>query len=89
MTTIKLEAKKAQLAKEILIEENESIIDKVMTYLMNMKKDTVSPPCQYSTDELLSRVEESVAQYERGESYSQEEVFEEIDKKFFKQSAIG
>ncbi len=80
MTTIELEAQKAELIKKIQTENNESVINKVMAYFTKVKETTSNPPCQYTLEELKSRVEESVEQYEKGESFSQEEVFNEINK---------
>ena len=80
MTTIELEAKKAELAKRILTENNESVINKVMDYFTKVKK-TANPPCQYTLEELKLSVREAEEEIRYGRLTNQEDVFDEIEKK--------
>jgi len=74
MSTISLDYQKIELAKQILAENNEDVIQKVMQYFKKVK----SPPCQMTIEELKSEVKESILQYKRGETKTHEDFFNEL-----------
>jgi hypothetical protein len=78
MDTIQLNSQKQKLAKQILNERNVNVINELTSYFNRMKKTNVNFPCQMTTKELKAEVEQSIIQYERGESKTHEAFFNEI-----------
>lgn len=64
MTTLELQAKKAELARRILSSDNEDLINK-LSNLYN--KLTVNKyPCHYTENEVLQACESALQEYEAG-----------------------
>ncbi|MDL2256160.1 hypothetical protein LJC44_04700 [Parabacteroides sp. OttesenSCG-928-G06] len=79
MNTVSFEAKKAEAAKLILLENNEAVVDKVIACLKDNKKEETAP-CLFTADELKAEVEQSVWQHKNGQIKTQEELFSKIEK---------
>lgn len=80
MNSIAFEAKKAEAAKLILLENDEEVVDKLMTYFKRIKKSSTHIPCQFTNEELKAEVEKGILQHKNGQTKSQEEVFDYIEK---------
>lgn len=78
MSTISLNFQKIELARQILNENNEDVIQKVMQYFKKVKNVEPAHPCQMTIEELKKEIEQSVLQYERGETKTHEEFFSEL-----------
>ncbi|MDR3261515.1 MAG: hypothetical protein LBT78_06735 [Tannerella sp.] len=66
MSTVELEAQKAELAREILSETNEDIVKKVMLFFRSTKAETAGLPWQMTVDELRAEVRQSEEDYGNG-----------------------
>ncbi|WP_321330840.1 hypothetical protein [uncultured Bacteroides sp.] len=73
MTTQRLEAKKAMLAREVLNIENEEMANKLIDYIGQLKEEEKAP-CQFTVEELKEEVEKSMKQAEQGLGYTTEEI---------------
>jgi hypothetical protein len=77
MTTIELNTQKVELVKQILSEEDESVLTNVVTYFRKLKEKKV-PPCQMTVKELRQDVLEAMDDIQKGQVFSHEEVFKEM-----------
>lgn len=84
MNTIELEAKKAELAREILNLDDEKLLDKVMKLL---KKNSNSadefqriPGLPYTHEERMAELRRAEEQFRRGEYITSEELDKEMEK---------
>lgn len=82
MTTIELEAYKAELAREILDTDSRAILDKVKKLLTRERKKTSENLTPYTMEEINSWLDESEADTEAGREYSSEEVFKHMEEKY-------
>lgn len=79
MTTIELEAYKAELAREILMSDSRQLLDKVKKLLHKEAKvrEQLMP---YTLEELNARIDEAEAEIEAGEVLTCEEANAEVRK---------
>jgi|GEM_PF-5393067 hypothetical protein len=61
MTVLELQAKKAELAKRILLLDDESIINKLSNLYTSL---TENYPCDFSVEEVVKACEEAIQQHE-------------------------
>ena len=71
MTTFELEIKKAQLAREILNQQSEEIINKLSNLYKGM---TAKHPCQHTDEAILKSCEKAIEAYEKGELIPHEQI---------------
>ncbi|MDH6356382.1 hypothetical protein [Parabacteroides sp. PF5-9] len=64
MTTLELQAKKAELAKRILNSDNEELITKLADLYDKLAVNKY--PCDYTEDEVLQACEAAMQEYETG-----------------------
>ena len=68
MTTIEIQAKKAELITSIINDvDNEEQLEAVSAYLKEVTSSVKEPPCQYSITKLNERAKQAVADYEARE----------------------
>lgn len=79
MTTMELEAYKAELAREILMSDSRQLLDKVKKLLRKEAKarEQLNP---YTMEELNARIDEAEAEIEAGEVLTCEEANAEVRK---------
>ena len=79
MTTMELEAYKAELAREILISDSRQLLDKVKKLLRKESKarELLKP---YTMEELNARIDEAEAEIDAGEVLTCEEANAEVRK---------
>ena len=71
MTTLELQAKKAELAKEILNLDSEDIINELSRIF---KKLTLKYPCMHTPDEIKAGAKQAVEDYKAGKGVSHEDM---------------
>jgi hypothetical protein len=76
--TLKLEAQKAELAREILGETKEDIVHKLAVFFHEMKKTDLTSPCWFTVEELKAEVAEAMDDVRCGRLTSQEELDKEV-----------
>lgn len=81
MTTMELEAYKAELAREILMSDSRQLLDKVKKLLRKEAKarEQLTP---YTLEELNARIDEAETQIEAGEVLTNDEVFNRMERKY-------
>lgn len=79
MTTMELEAYKAELAREILMSDSRQLLDKVKKLLRKESKarELLKP---YTMEELNARIDEAEAEIDAGEVLTCEEANAEVRK---------
>lgn len=79
MTTMELEAYKAELAREILMSDSRQLLDKVKKLLRKESKarELLKP---YTLEELNARIDEAEAEIDAGEVLTCEEANAEVRK---------
>lgn len=79
MTTMELEAYKAELAREILMSDSQQLLDKVKKLLRKESKarELLKP---YTMEELNARIDEAEAEIDAGEVLTCEEANAEVRK---------
>jgi hypothetical protein len=65
MTVIELQAKKVELARRILLLDDESIINKLSNLYNNL---TSSCPCDYSVEEVAQACQKAIQQHKEGKT---------------------
>lgn len=87
MTTLEFEARKAELAREILCNDSAEVIDAVKKAYHRIAKRVANKPTQaekptpYTIEELHARIAESEADEEAGRMCNSEEVFARLEQK--------
>jgi hypothetical protein len=71
MTTIEMEVKKAALARDILNETDEKVVDKLLDSFREARK-FLSSPCQFTGDELRAEIRKSEQAIREGRVVTQE-----------------
>lgn len=82
MTTIELEAYKAEIAREILDIDSRAILDKIQRLLSRERKKAAEDLTPYTLEEINAWIDESEADAEAGREYTSEEVFKRMKEKF-------
>ena len=72
MITLKLQAKKAELARRILNTDNEELIDKLSGLYDKLSIEKY--PCDYTIEEVAQACEDSIQQYKKGEIIPDSEI---------------
>lgn len=72
MTSIEMNAKKAELIKYIINIDNEEILNRLDAILIGLTEK--KRPCSYTADEIKAGVSEAIAEYEAGKGISHEEI---------------
>lgn len=72
MNTLELQAKKAELARQILNTDNEDLINALSNLYSKLTANKY--PCDYTEDEVLRACEDSIAEYEAGSLTSHDQV---------------
>jgi len=71
MASLELQAKKAELAREILNLDNEEIVDKLSKVLGNL---TTKYPCMHTPEEIKSGARQAIEDHKAGKGISHEEM---------------
>lgn len=72
MTSIELNAKKAELVKTIINIDNEDILNRLETILMGLAEE--KEPCIYTPEEIKAGVAEAIYEYETGKGIPHEQI---------------
>jgi hypothetical protein len=78
MSILELEAKKAELAREILSETKEEVVQKWVVFFHDMKRNTLTPPCRFTVEEMKEEIAEAMDDVRCGRITSQEELDKEM-----------
>ncbi|MDR0866359.1 MAG: hypothetical protein LBO74_15725 [Candidatus Symbiothrix sp.] len=73
MSTIELEVQKAELARKILNENDENILQKLMIFFKNTEKKVGTQSWQMTVEELRTEVMQAEEEYEKGLCITHEE----------------
>ena len=82
MTTIELEAYKAEVAREVLNTDSRAVLEKVQKLLSRERKKATEDLTPYTMEEINAWLDESEADAEAGREYTCEEVFEPMKEKY-------
>lgn len=82
MTTIELEAYKAEVAREVLNTDSRAVLEKVQKLLSRERKKATEDLTPYTMEEINAWLDESEADAEVGREYTCEEVFERMKEKY-------
>jgi len=74
MNTTQLEAMKAGFAREILNEQDESLIKKVIAFFAREKQVLETPPCRYTPEEIRDSANIAIRQRKEGHHIPHEEM---------------
>ncbi len=74
MTTMELNAMKAEFIKDFLNEENETLVRKFIASFRKEKRQGMKPPCQFTIEELKKEVAQGVKDYKAGDVCTIEEL---------------
>lgn len=69
-----LNTQKIEFVKQFLNENNEDVLQKVIVYFKEIRKETLSFPCQMTEDELKKEVEQAEKEIALGNYVTQEEM---------------
>jgi hypothetical protein len=76
--TLKLEVQKAILVREILGETEAEIVQKPVIFFRELRKNTPTPPCRFTVEELKVEIAEAMDDVRYGRLTSQEELDKEM-----------
>jgi hypothetical protein len=78
VNTLKLEAQKAKLARELLSETEAEVVQKLVVFFHELRKNTPTPPCRFTVEELKAEIAEAMDDVRFGRLTSQEELDKEM-----------
>lgn len=78
MTTLELQTWKNLLAESILQTNNIDLL-KAVENLIKKRREPLTPPCQYTAEELQERIKQSLRDIENGNTYDADEVLKEME----------
>ncbi|MDR3247007.1 MAG: hypothetical protein LBT50_11340 [Prevotellaceae bacterium] len=78
MNTLELEAQMAELARDILSETEEVVVQMLVIFFREMKKSVLPPPCRFTVEELKAEIAEAMDDVRCGRLTSQEELDKEM-----------
>ena len=79
MNTYEFEARKAELARNILNSQNPEVIERVQQTYEQAVSHSATPPCRYTLEEVKQRLRDTEADAIAGRGLSEEEVDRLID----------
>ena len=80
MATIELNAKELELFQEIKNDPN--LLEYALNSIRKLKKKKLTPPCQYSVEELRERLEKARKEVEDGDGVAIFSTQEEMESKY-------
>ena len=81
MTTIELEAYKAEVAREVLNTDSRAVLEKVQKLLSRERKKATEDLTPYTMEEINARIERSRANIKAGRVHTTEEVRRMIENR--------
>ncbi|MDR1436642.1 MAG: hypothetical protein LBI65_00845 [Candidatus Symbiothrix sp.] len=76
---MELNVQRITLAKQILNEQDEEVLNKMLVYFKKVKKNSLKPPCLMTVEELQTEVEQAAAEYKNGLYTTQEELEKQME----------
>ena len=77
-----VELRTSVLAEVASIMDNEEMLKKALAALRRIKKSAEKAPCRFSVEELKKEIELAEEDFNAGNTYTSEEVFNKIEKEF-------
>jgi hypothetical protein len=78
MSTLELEIRKSELARKILNESNEDVVNMLMVFFREIETHTAKLPCQFTVEQLKSEIAEAMDDVRNGRMTTHEELGKEM-----------
>jgi hypothetical protein len=74
MNALQLESLRAELAREILNEQDENLLKNISAIFKQSRQAKLTPPCRYTLEELKERLAKSEEDFRAGRYHTMDEI---------------